>query len=287
MKKILFSIVVLLCSGSAFAQVNAELNALIQNSFNYQPKLQELNKATEIGEIRVGIAESGYLPVISGNASYSYVDPIGEAKFPVSATETRSIQFQPHNNYNVNVGLNQVIWDFGRTKAQIEKAKADLLVTKQNTEAAKLQLASQVVNVYYGLIYLKKAIALQDSVIASYRKNRALIDSKLKQGDALKVDLSNIDNTIHQEMNRKVDFQRQYDRQQALMQYTTGRTAELTGVDFDFQVEQTAPDFSAMSNPDLLAADQRIFASNADYKLAQSSRLPSLNLQANAGMKNG
>ncbi|RAV98798.1 TolC family protein [Pseudochryseolinea flava] len=286
MKKILFSIVALAFTTHVLAQTNAELRALIQESFQYQPKLQELSKASEIGEIRVGMAESGYLPVISGNASYSYIDPVGETKFPVSATETRTIQFQPNNNYNVNVGLNQVIWDFGRTQAQIEKAKVDLLVTKQNTEAAKLQLATQVVNIYYSLVYLKKAVILQDSVIASYTKNRTLIENKLKQGDALKVDLSNIDNTIHQELNRKVDFQRQYDRQQALLQYTTGRTAELSGVEFDFQFASTT-EFSAVANPDLIAADQRITASSADFKLAQRNRMPSLNFQASAGMRNG
>jgi outer membrane protein TolC len=267
--------------------VNAELNTLIQESFSYQPKLQELNKASEIGEIRVDLAESGYLPVINGNASYSYIDPVGETSFPVSATETRKIQFQPNNNYNVNIGLNQIIWDFGRTQAQIEKAKADLLISKQNTEVAKLQLATQVVNIYYSLIYLKKAIALQDSVITSYEKNRSLIENKLRQGDALKVDLSNINNTIHQEMNRKVDFQRQYDRQQALMQYTTGKTAELTGSEFDFQIAPVVAEFSPTLNPELMAADQRILASTADLKLAQRNRLPSLNLQASAGMRNG
>jgi outer membrane protein len=287
MKKILISIIVILMTSPAFAQVNAELNTLIQESFGYQPKLQELTKATEIGEIRVGLAESNYLPSINGNASYSYVDPIGETTFPVSATETRKIQFQPHNNYNVNVGLNQIIWDFGRTQATIEKAKADLLIARQNTEVVKLQLATQVVNIYYSLIYLKKAIALQDSIIASYTKNRSMIESKLRQGDALKVDLSNIDNTIHQEMNRKVDFQRQYDRQQALLQYTTGRKIDPVNLEFDFQGTQAALEFSPLLNPELIAADQSFLSSSADLRFAQRNRLPSLNLQASAGMRNG
>src|SRR5687768_7403821 len=143
MKKILSSIILILFGSQGFAQVNAELNSLIQASFSYQPRLQELTKASEIGEIRIAMAGNGYLPVINGNASYSYVNPVGETSFPVSETESRKIQFQPHNNYNVNVGLNQIIWDFGRTQAQIEKAKTDLLLSKQNTEVAKLQLATQ------------------------------------------------------------------------------------------------------------------------------------------------
>src|SRR5204863_5641119 len=122
------------------AQVNPELSGLIKQSFAYYPKLQELAKTSEISEVRIDLAESGYLPSVTGNATYNYVNPVGQTSIPISATERRTLQFQPHNNYNFNVGLNQVIWDFGKTQAQVDKAKAELLTTKQNTEAAKFQV---------------------------------------------------------------------------------------------------------------------------------------------------
>jgi outer membrane protein len=285
MKKLIVFIFTVL-TFPAVAQVNDELNGLIKQSFSYYPKIQELNKASEISEIRIGLAESGYLPAINGNASYNYVTPVGEASFPVSATETRAIQFQPNNNYNFNIGLNQVIWDFGKTQAQVEKAKADLLASRQNTSAAKFQLATQVVNIYYSIIYLKKAIALQDSVLASYDANRKMIENKIKHGDALAVDLSNIDNTIIQEKNRKVDFERQHARQMALLEYTTGQSQAPANAEFDFAVvaEET---FSTSNNPDMMAVDWRVAAAQAEAKLAQRNRLPSLNFQAAAGIKNG
>lgn len=287
MKKIVLLLVTAIVSLSSHAQVNPELNGLIRQSFTYYPKLQELNKATEISEIRIGLAESGYLPALNGTASYSYIDPVGKASFPISPTETRAIQFQPNNNYNFNVGLNQIIWDFGKTQSQIEKAKADMLVSKQNTEAAKLQLASQVVNIYYSLVYLKKAMMLQDTVIATYEKNRRVIEGKIRQGDALKVDLSNIDNQISQEKNHSLDFKRQYDRQMALLAYTTGQSAVPTNTEFDFQQTEAAKDASLQSNPEMMAADQKIISAEADAKAAQRNRLPSLNLNASAGMRNG
>lgn len=287
MKRTFFTIIIVMLAVIAHAQVNEELNTLIRQSFSYYPRLQELNKTSEISEIRINIAESNYLPSINGTASYSYVDPVSQTMFPVSATETKLLRFQPHNNYNFNVGLNQVLLDFGKTKSQIDKAKADLLVTKQNTEAAKMQLASQIVNVYYSLIYLKKAIALQDTILAFYSSNRKVIEGKLREGDALKVDLSNIDNTISQEQNSKLDFQRQYERQLALLNYTTGQAIDVTGSEFDFSLAAVSKDASLQANPDLLAAEQRITSAQADAKLAQSNRLPTLNLQASAGFKNG
>jgi outer membrane protein len=266
------------------AQVNSELNKMILQSFGYFPRLQELNKSAEIGELRIDIAQSNYLPTINGTASYSYISPIGEATFPVSATETRVLRFQPNNNYNVNVGLNQVIYDFGKSKAQIEKAKADLLTTKQNTESAKLQVASQIVSIYYCMIYLQKAIHLQDTVIYFYEQNKKIIEGKIRQGDALTVDLANISNSLDQEKIRQLEFKRQYERQAALFTYSTGQTALITSTNFDFQTTSIESNFS--TNPDIISANQRVESAKADDRLASSNRLPSLSMQASAGIRN-
>ena len=286
MKRNLILLLILAALIQANAQVNTELNKWIIQSFSYYPRLQELKKTSEISEIRVDVAESNYLPNINGTASYNYINPVSQTSIPVSATEVKTLQFQPHNNYNFNVGLNQVIWDFGKTKAQVEKAKSDLLVTQQNTESAKLQLAAQVTGIYYSMIYLKKAISLQDTVISFYEKNKKIIEGKIRQGDALQVDLSNVDNSIDQEKNRKVDFQRQYERQVALMVFTTGLSEEPANSDFDFH-SAAIQELNAQNNPDILAADQHIAGAKSDSKLAQSNRLPSLNFQASAGVKNG
>lgn len=171
MKKII-TLLSLLVTVSVQAQINPELNKWIVQSFSYYPRIQELQTTSEISEARIGIAQSNYMPNVNGTATYSYVDPVSQTQFPVSATETKTLLFQPHNNYNVNVGLSQMIWDFGKTKAQVEKARADLQGSKQNIEAARLQLAAQVTNIYYSMIYLRKSIQLQDTVIAFYEKNK-------------------------------------------------------------------------------------------------------------------
>jgi outer membrane protein len=285
MKKIL---ALLITAGfiNAQAQVNPELNKWIVQSFNYYPRIQELNKTSEISEVRVELAQSNYLPNVNGTATYNYINPLSQTTIPISPTETRTLLFQPHNNYNLNVGLSQNIWDFGKTKAQVEKAKADLLIAKQNTESAKLQLASQVTGIYYSLIYLKNALQVQDTVISFYERNKAIVEGKIKQGDALQVDLINMANTIDQEKNRKVDFQRQYERQLALMTFTVGNAAAPSGNDFDFQ-GLTSRELNEQNNPDVIAANHRIESAQADFRYIQNNRLPSLVLQANAGGKNG
>ena len=283
MKKIIIPVLVFVASAS-FAQVNSELNGLVKQSLTYFPKIQELTTTEEISSMRVDVARSNYLPNLNATGTYNYVNPVGQVQFPVSATETKTLQFQPHDNYNFNVGLNQQIWDFGRTRAQIEKSKNDLLVAHANTESARLQVAAQVATIYYGMIYLKKSIEVQDSVVAYYANNKKIVEGKIRQGDALQLDLSTIENNIDQETNRKVEFQRQYARQVALLRYTTGHATEPSQNTFDFQATPTS-DFSG--NPDLQAATQRIAAAQSDIRLSSSNRFPSLSFQASSGYKNG
>jgi outer membrane protein len=285
MKKILYTLSLLLIIQVSQAQVNDELKNWIQQSFTHFPKLKELEKTSELGEIRIDVAQSNYLPNINGTASYSYVNPVSEKTFGTPGAESL-LQFQPHNNYNVNVGLTQVLWDFGKTQAQIEKAKTELLITKQNTEVAKLQLATQVTSIYYSMIYLSKSIQLQDTVIAFYDHNKKIVEGKIKQGDALEIDLANIENTSSQEKNRKLEFQRQYDRQAALLTYTTGLTSEPGATEFNF-LSSSANQSSTQNNPELLVADQKVLGARSDQKLALQNRLPTLNFQAGAGFRNG
>jgi outer membrane protein len=286
MKNILIAALLALGVINAGAQQNTALKTLIQQSFSYYPKLKELEKANEMAGIRTTIAESYYLPSVVGNASYNYIDPVGKASFPVGPGETRSIQFQPNNNYNAALTLNQVIFDFGRTRAQVEKAKADMQLNRYNTDAAQLQLAAQVANIYYGLIYLRQSAQVQDSVIAFYTQNRKMVEGKVRQGDALQIDLSNIDNSIEQEKSRKVEFERLYARQLALLTYTTGVSEAPSSNSFDFGVV-TPSGNDTNENPELQAADRRIAMATADFKAAQRNQLPSLNFTANAGFRNG
>jgi len=266
------------------AQANTELNTLIRGSFTYFPRIKELNKAEELSEMRIEVAQTGYLPSVMGVASYTYLNPISQKEFVVGPNETQLLKFQPYNNYNVNVGVTQLIWDFGKTKAQVEKAKADLLASRQNIESGKLQLASQVAGIYYSMIYLKRAVQVQDSVISSYEVNLRMVEGKIKQGDALQIDLSTIKNNIDQEKNRKVEFLRLYERQAALMRYSTGQSAEPGIAQFDFK---TPVGGDLANNPDVLAANERISSARADLKYANTNRLPSLNFQGGAGFRNG
>lgn len=268
----------------ANAQTNAELKGLINQSFGYFPRIQELQKASEVSELRVKQAWSNYQPIVSGVGSYNYVTPISQASFGGN-----ELKFQPNNNYNFNLGITQPIWDFGKTNAQIAKAKTDLLSATTNIEQAKAQVAAQVASVYYAMIYLKKAIAVEDSILAFLTENKKIVENRIKRGDALQIDLTNIQSNIDLEENRRVDFVNQLQKQKALMEYTSGASTEPATGEFDFPQFNESPvtDYAKQNNFDLRLATQRTLASEMDLKYAQNSRFPLLTFVGGTGYRNG
>ena len=61
------------------------------------------------------------------------------------------------------------------------------------------------------------------------------VQAKLNNGDALKIDILNIQANIDNEENRKMDLQNTLQKQLNLLSYTTGN-AVAKGVSFDFDV---------------------------------------------------
>lgn len=286
MKKI-FTAAFVLVVAFAHAQTNDELKSLINQSFGYFPRVQELQKASEVSELRVKQMWSNYRPVISGVAQYNYVTPVSHKDF--GPTFGGDFKFQPYNNYNFNIGLTQPIWDFGKTNAQIAKAKTDLLSATTNVEQAKAQVAAQVATIYYSMIYLKKAIAVEDSILAFLNVNKNIVESRIKRGDALQIDLTNIQSNIDLEQNRRVDYVNQLQKQKALMEYTSGVQNEPTTSTFDFPLfgETQVAEYARQNSFDLKLASQRTLSSEMDLKYAQNSRFPILSFVGGTGYRNG
>lgn len=279
----------LLVSLFASAQ-NTELKDLINRSFTYYPKLKELEQANHINEEKIALVQANNKPTVAGSVSYTYIDPIGQVQMALPGFN-KTLQFQPNNNINAGVGVNYVLLDFGRLKAAVEKSKEELNYSKQNLEFSKTQLAAQVSNIYYNIVYLKKAIAIQDSVISFYEQNKKVVESKLRQGDALQIDLLNIQANIDNEQNRKVDLQNNLDKQYNLLAYTTG-AQNVQGVVFDFHPLSSASTDSLIqsaqqNNIDFMLTKSKIEQAQRDVEYNKSQYFPTLTLTASAGYKNG
>ncbi|MBS1611707.1 MAG: TolC family protein [Bacteroidetes bacterium] len=292
MKRIIYSLMALVLAGNTlYAQqgggASAQLTQLIGKAMDNYPKLKEGQEYIKLGEARTELAYAGYMPVIGAEATYRYQQPTPKIVIPIPGFES-SIQFIPANNYDFNIKLSQPVWDFGRTQASVNKAKSETATAKDNVEASKNNVAYQVAQLYYGIIFLNKSIDVQNEQVKLLEANEKLISDKIKNGDGLKFDLLSTQVKKNAATNRIVDLQTQLKKQYDVLNMLTANT----GYDYITQRDADATTFSATTvtpdnNFDIKLLQDKLTSASWDIKAAKRGWLPSINLSAQAGYKNG
>ncbi len=284
----------LLSPANAQQNSNQELVLLVNNAFTYNPRIHELQQQVFIQSEKMDIAKTYLLPSVNASGSYSFINPISQATFPLGPGIEKVIQFQPNNNLMLGLGINYQVFDFGRAMATITKTKTEIQQSKDNVEFNKGQLAAQIANIYYSIIYLKNAITVQDSILSSLSQSKKIAENRFKNDDALELDILTISSKKDEEQNRKLELETLLQKQLNVLYYSTGIE--------NFSQIKTDFNFSAGSN---LATKEEIIKealeTNLDFKLTkQKSQLaindwdiskrsfyPSINLIGNAGIRNG
>ncbi len=287
MKKILITTFMIASALFVKAQVtvNNELKGLIGQSFSYFPKVKEVENTVATAQEKISLTQLNKYPDITADASYAYVRP--KIELPINGNV---FQFAPVNNFSGAVNATYALFDFGRLQANIERSKDDLQFAKHNVDYVKSQLAYQVANVYYNIVYLQKAMSIQDSVLNFLSENKKIVESQLQNGTALRIDLLNIQASIDNEENRKIDLKNSLQKQLNLLEYTTG-IKQSNGSNFDFDINLTdansALGLAQTNNIDFLLAKDKIKQAQSDLAITKVADKPMIGLKGAAGVKNG
>jgi outer membrane protein len=273
-------------------KVPADLKKIVEQSFQTYPKVGEMSDVVSLNEVKVELGKAGYLPTAMGDVSYRRQYPTPYIPFSGADGQSNNVNIQPANNYNASVNLAQPIIDL-RVNPQINKAKSDLTISKDNLESFKSTLAYQVAQIYYSIIFLNKSLYVQQEQINLLESTLKQISVKVKNGDALNYDLVSTEVKYTNAENFYTDLNAQLDKQYNMLGMLTGVSGKdyLSDTTFNSSVFDMMTDsVSAMAyrnNPDIIIAGDKIKSAGWDIVSAERSRLPVLNLQAGLGYKNG
>ena len=280
-----------------FSQVtdNEELKQLIKKSFSFFPKIAEAENLIKSAEEKKLLTELNRKPDLSANASYNLLLP--KIAFPINGKE---IQFVPVHNVGTSINASWTLFDFGRLKAAIDKEKTSIQLSKDQVEVTKSQLKAQVAGIYYSIVYLRKCLAIEDSIIKFYRDNQTMAERKVKNGDALQTDVLNFKSSVDAEENKKLDVEMALNKQLNLLAYTTG-VSDIQGNEFDFRRRAILQEISddvyinrtvrivrdEIKNPEFTLAKDKIISAKSDLNVIGLNNKPSLNIHGASGIKNG
>ena len=270
----------------AQVSVNSELKSLINASFQYFSKIKEGETAEKIAQEKIALTNLNKKPNIDFNTNYSVVMP--KISFPING---RDFQFAPVNNISSSLGLNYSLYDFGKLYAVIEKEKAELTLSKHNTENIKSEIASQLATVYYNIIYIKQLIVIQDSVVSFFQENKSIAESRVKNGEAIKTEVLNIQSNIDQEENRKYDLMNALEKELVLLAYLCGKndisTNSFNQSFIDIEKTWQSNAINTGSNAAIGMSEDNITIAKKELDIIKNSNKPALTLHAGSGIRNG
>jgi len=288
MKKIvLCMLVVLIGSTTSMAQglINGELKNLLNQSLQYFPKVKEVQQSVQLAEDKLALTQLNKYPDITLDASYAYVQP----KIVVAFGE-KTFQFAPVHNISGALNGSYTLFDFGRLESAIQKAKLELQTSKHVAEQLKHSLFFQISQLYYQIIYAKKAIEIQNQVLQLLTENKTIIETQLKNGNAIQLDLLTIQSKIDNELNRKIDLETNLQKLLNLLNYATGVNAikeTQLSVSLKNYTSEEAMQMALIHNPSIAIAKDKVNVTKADVAITKLNERPYVGMKASVGSRNG
>jgi len=272
--------------------VPADLKHFVEQTFQKYPKVGEMKEMVNLNEAKVGLGKTAYLPTAMGDLSYRLQYPTPAFEIPSASGQIQQIKIQPADNYNASITLVQPLIDM-RVNSLLNKAKSDLDVSKDNLEGFKINLAYQVAQIYYSIIFLNKSLTVQQEQINLLQSTIQQIKVKVKNGDALNYDLVSTEVKYANAGNFYTDLKSQLDKQYNILGMLTGVSGKdyLNETAFNSTVfnlmTDSLSDVAFRNNPEIRIAGDKIKSASWDIISAERIRLPSVNLLTGLGYKNG
>ena len=267
------------------------LGSTLQAVLDANPSLTNLTELSNAASSRLTQTQSGFLPQITGTATYTRIDPVVKIALPGSAEQ---LQFAPNNNYDFHITAQYLLTDFGKNAASVRLAESQVKTAQDNIIVGRRDLAFSAAQVYYNILFMRESIRVQDQQIASLQAHRNEMQKRVEAGVSTRFDVTTTDVRITQAENTRLDLQNQLRNQQVqLARYlhkpsqadvpVKGRlTYEPQTVSLEAELTRAAE-----NRPEVKLARDAEQTAALQAKLIEKSDLPTLGIGAQAGGKNG
>ncbi len=143
--KIFLIIAAFLIAAPIFAIENGDelsLEECIEIALQNDPNMKISTSYDEIDISRINQAKSEYFPTLGAGAGYNFQN--------TSTNNTNYANGTNANNYGqINVGVNQLIWNFGKTRARINMEKYNLKADEFENDNMILSIVHRVKSAYF------------------------------------------------------------------------------------------------------------------------------------------
>ena len=281
------------------AKVGADETALLADWRNYftDPYLQSLiatalehNRDLKIAVGRVaearaqaGVAQADRWPSVDLNAQRN------AALIPADLSSNgRALGSQ---RYDINLGIGNFELDFwGRVKSLDEAARANLLAADYTRRALRMYLIAEVANAYLSRLELDERLSLAQATVNSREETRFLISRRRDSGLAADLDLLQADGALQLARAEVANLARSQAAAENALRLLVGSTPSAAPAERRLAQQGIVADLAVglpadmlLNRPDVLSAEHKLIAANANIGAARAAFLPKIVLTATLG----
>jgi len=175
------------------------LEKAVDLALSNHPSLRVASGTQAVSEAKVGQAQSGLYPQLQGQAGYQRRTANQSSSFSGSSLPTRCLtqtsqsgtcSGQMFGSYQSGVTLNQMLYDFGNIKSQVNTAQFNLQAANSDAETTVQTVVVNVQQAYFGLQQAHRLVKVSEEAVTQFKKHLALAMGRFKAGVAPKIDVT-------------------------------------------------------------------------------------------------
>ena len=128
------------------------LGGTVQAVLDANPGIANLTELSNAAASRLSQTQAGFLPQITGTATYTRLDPVSKVAFGNDV-----LSFVPNNNFDAHLTAQYELFDFGKRAATTNLSRSQVQTAQDNIQVARRDLAFSAAQTYYKhLVYARK-----------------------------------------------------------------------------------------------------------------------------------
>ncbi|CAI8756877.1 putative efflux pump outer membrane protein TtgC [Pseudomonas sp. IT-93MI4] len=257
------------------------LQQLIESALVNNRDLRVAALNVEAFQAQYRIQRADLLPAVSANASES------RQRMPPSVTRSKAMI---NSTYAVNLGVSAYELDFfGRVRSLSEQALQTWLATEQARRSAELSLVANVANAYLTWRADQELLELTRQTLAADQQSLRLTTRNRDAGKSSALEQAQAQTSVDSSRANLARYKRQVAQDLNSLTLLVGAQipeqlpAQPLASDLVQQLPAGLPSDLLQRRPDILQAEYKLKAANANIGAARAAFFPSVSLTASAG----
>ena len=167
------------------------LERCVAIALRQQPSILAAQGNVDVYYAKKGQAESGYYPQIDASLGYSRFQPSTVSTGTTTVGISRISTSHSFEQYATNVTASQTIFDFWKTKTQVNIAKLNIDSSKEDLRSTEEQVILDVKQAYYAVLEAQRNLEVAGETVKQFQQHLEQAKAFYEVGTRPKFDVTN------------------------------------------------------------------------------------------------